>query len=521
MNHPEKTAKRTHYPGASKKLEILTKPGWLFLLLFTGFSFLLYFPVINRYFVSDDFKVLKRVCIDHIILIKMFFRPLSDLSIYMNYRQGGLEPIVFNSFNILIHGLNAFLLYRICFRFGRTWTTTQRVSFAGLASLFFLSYPFHNEAVVWLLGRGASMACLFALLGLVFFFEIKRPALRLFSVASCYFISLTAYESTIIFPFILVALVIREKEKFKTILVWCSSLIFTLAIHLMLRFIISGTLFGSYGEEFFESGWQRYLSNIAKVAGRLFLPPSGKSILLSILLILLIVLMLCYVSVNYLKIRNSFIGKDLILFLLLLAFACALPVISGISTQTSESDRMLYFPSVFLCMLGAYIPVFLIRNQKLKIIFVVFIFGYNIFFLEKNNQNWEKASLVTSSLMKILFSDSSNSKIFFINIPNEIEGAYVFRLGFKDALSLYGIDSAKAIPINYLERTASEKLSGKILPVYSGSKLFIPPAVSLIPDSSGKTLIYIHDQLKAVSRVTDKIYFWNKQTLESIPVSDQ
>jgi protein O-mannosyl-transferase len=516
MKETEKDTDLSYHRRVSNKA-ILTKPGWFPLFLFTATSFLLYLPVLNRYFVSDDFKVLRRVCFDHIIFIKGFFRPLSDLSIYMNYRLGGLEPEVFNSFNILIHGTNAFLLYRVCFRFGRSWSTTHQIYFAGITGFLFLTYPFHNEAVVWLLGRGASMACLFSLLGLLFFYEIKNPAFRRWAVAGCYFISLAAFESTIIFPLVLIPLLIREKEKSKNIMLWCFYLILGLSIHLILRFIISGTLFGSYGEEFLASGLQRYISNLAKVAGRLFLPPSENRFLLSALFILCISMIIYFLSKNYGKVRNIIFRKDLLLLLLLLAISCVIPVISGISTQTSESDRMLYFPSVFLCMAVGYIPVFLIKSKKLKIIFVIFILCYNVFFLERNNLNWKKASLVSFSIINTVLSDSTNPKIFFINIPNEIEGAYVFRLGFGDALLMNGKDSTKAVPVNYLTRMESEKFAGKILPVRSAAHLFIPPDVVLIQDSSQRTFIYAKNQLRAVTGISDKIYYWNRETLESIP----
>lgn len=193
-----------------------------------------------------------------------------------------------------------------------------------------------------------------------------------------------------------------------------------------------------------------------------------------------------------------------------------IPVLSAVSTQTSESDRMLYFPSVFLCMAGAYIPVFLIKNQKIKIIFIILTFCYNIFFLEKNNLNWKKASSLTSSILNKVFSDTTKSKIFFVNVPEEIEGAYVFRLGFKDALSLYGEDSTKAVVVNFLDRKTIEKLSGKIQPARSGETLLVPPFVSITSDSSGGIRIYVRKQIRAIGRTKDKIYFWNKQSLEPI-----
>src|SRR5450631_2244316 len=91
---------------------------WI-LFLFVGTSFIIYLPVIDRYFVSDDFNVLYRVCLEHTIFIKRFFRPLSDISIYLNYQLGGINPLVFNSFNMLINGINGWLVYMTCLSLGQ------------------------------------------------------------------------------------------------------------------------------------------------------------------------------------------------------------------------------------------------------------------------------------------------------------------------------------------------------------------------------------------------------------------
>jgi hypothetical protein len=516
MNESGKGVNISRPPAKPGESKAFAKPRLLLLFLFIAGSFLLYLPVINRFFVSDDFKVLKRVCLDHVILIKRFFRPLSDLSIYLNYRIAGLEPAVFNAFNILIHGINAFLLYRISFYFARSWDTRSGISFALLSSLLFLTYPFHNEGIVWLLGRGASMAALFCLLGLVFYYEIKNPSVGLLLISLCYFIGLSAYESAIVFPLIMVLLMIRENEKAARTVRYFLVLVLTLIMHLILRFFVAGTLTGSYGEAFLESGFIRYLSNIPKVAGRLFLPPSTNSRMLIVLLFLLSVALTVLILKNHRIIRKHFIGKDIRLLLSQLAISCLIPVISGVSTQTSETDRMLYFPSVFLCMAVSYIPLFLIGNSKIKIISILFLLSYNVFFLERNNLNWKSASSVTYAILTTPLSEPDGSRNFFINIPNEIDGAYVFRLGFEDALLLFGKDSTKLIPVNYLTRTVSEKLPHRIRPVYLRDTLFIPPETKLIPDSDGRILIFVREKLKAMSDIRDNLYFWNKGRLEPI-----
>jgi hypothetical protein len=78
------------------------------------------------------------------------------------------------------------------------WENEQNF-FAISSAVIFLSYPFHNEAVVWLLGRGASMACMFSLLSIISFYKIANRRLKRWMVCIGYFISMTAFESTVFF----------------------------------------------------------------------------------------------------------------------------------------------------------------------------------------------------------------------------------------------------------------------------------------------------------------------------------
>ncbi len=110
---------------------------------------------------------------------------------------------------------------------------------------------------------------------------------------------------------------------------------------------------------------------------------------------------------KYRRNRNISIGKDLLLLSFSVAITCVIPVVSGISTQTSESDRMLYFPSVFVCMVLAYITIYLVKSKKSRIVLVIFIISYNVFFLEKNNLNWRKASAASYSIINTILSDST------------------------------------------------------------------------------------------------------------------
>jgi hypothetical protein len=487
--------------------------------LFIIASFIIYLPVIDHYFVSDDFKVLYRVCLEQIIFIKRFFRPLSDFSIYLNYQWGGLNPRVFNSFNILIHGINGWLVYLTCLSLGHRLDKSGRMSFAIISSAVFLCYPFHNEGVVWMLGRGASLACLFSLLSVIGFYTVKNSNLQYCSVCLCYFISLSAFESTFFLPVIFILLLIFEEQKIRTIRNWGLVFIFTLSLHLIARYLISGSILGSYGNEFFHPRIRTIILNMPKVGGRLILPPSQNAILLLSLFIILTALAAFLIFRNFQKIRDTLPGRIFLFLLGMLFVSCVIPFITGISTQTSETDRILYFPSVFVSMIAGLL-VSRVKNSRFQWLAGVLIIFYSLFFLEKNNLNWKKASSVTYSMvakiLEISRMESNYGKVYFLNIPNEIDGAYVFRLGFTDALKLYGKDSGRFIAVNYLSRQELEKIKHYKPVNPETAEIILPPDIILKPDSSACKMIYDHEILKFTTRPGDGIFFWNADRLDSI-----
>src|SRR5450631_1599475 len=125
------------------------------LVFFCFASLLLFFPGVNRTFASDDFLVMKRVGLDKVIFIKGFFRPLSDITLYFNYLLGGFDPAGYYLLNIFMHGVSSFLLFRFCLRWKWADDEKDQRKYAALAALLFLCYPFHNESIVWVLGRAS------------------------------------------------------------------------------------------------------------------------------------------------------------------------------------------------------------------------------------------------------------------------------------------------------------------------------------------------------------------------------
>jgi hypothetical protein len=258
---------------------------------------------------------------------------------------------------------------------------------------------------------------------------------------------------------------------------------------------------------------------MAKVGGRLVLPPSKNPVLLSSLFFMLAAISGFYFFRNLQQIRHTRTGSLVYILTFMLVISCIVPVITGISTQTTESDRMLYFPSVFVCMIGGWLLIRIKKSGYRWLLFALII-SYNLFFLERNNLNWRRASTVTWSIMskiqELSRSEKQEGKVYFLNIPNEIKGAYVFRLGFSDALRLYGEDTSRFVAVNYLPRQDLDKITKKTELRPADGELHLPPDIVLIPDSSGCRHIYDHGKLIYAVRPGDRIYFCNPYQLESI-----
>ncbi|MEO5997863.1 MAG: hypothetical protein ABIN89_14050 [Chitinophagaceae bacterium] len=482
------------------------------LILYGVAGIILFIPIINKYFVSDDFIVLKRVCFDKTLWIQGFFRPLSDCSLYLNYLLGGFNPTGYNLLNILVHSINSYLLFIFCSKW--QWVTEHHLqrSYAVMASVLFLTYPFHNEAIVWTLGRGASLASTFGIGALIIVVSGWNIKSKVFAASLCYLIGLMAYESIIMLPLLIFILLIQQKTSSREYFIWTLCLLITCIVYLLLRYYLSGAIFGAYGEGLLKTTWTNYPANVLKVMGRLIIPPIKNSNLFLIISVVVGLITISVVLIIFIKLRKRIYNKYFTLRLLSM-FGCALvvPFLFAVSTRTSEGDRLLYFPSFFLCCYISFLLVRCIKKKSIRQIVFFCILLYNIVFLQLNNLNWFRAGVATHSIMQILKSDAVTNKIFIANLPNEINGAYIFRTGFKEALLINRIDTTKVVVLNRLSKEVSITLSGILKPIHKQSKLFIPPSLEIKTYGDASA-----DNIKKPGityftlPVASKLYYWNR-----------
>ncbi|MCX6646561.1 MAG: hypothetical protein NTY09_09410 [bacterium] len=92
--------------------------------------------------------------------IPEFFRPLGIISLRLDFIIWGDDPIGFHLTNLLLHSLNALLLFFLLRRFGLKQTGS------AVAAMLFALYPLNSEPVAWVSGRFDLLAATFTLLTL-------------------------------------------------------------------------------------------------------------------------------------------------------------------------------------------------------------------------------------------------------------------------------------------------------------------------------------------------------------------
>jgi hypothetical protein len=116
------------------------------------------------------------------------WQPLSWLSYALDYKAWGMNPQGWHAVNLLIHIVNAVLVYLLCLAFLKE--QRRRYATVALAALFWAVHPLRVEAVAWLSTRGYLLCGTFSLLTVLLYLravERKRyplAALICFALAT-------------------------------------------------------------------------------------------------------------------------------------------------------------------------------------------------------------------------------------------------------------------------------------------------------------------------------------------------
>jgi hypothetical protein len=288
--------------------------------------------------------------------------------------------------------------------------------------------------------------------------------------------------------------------------------------YLLIRFLLSGEITGNYGSRLSDNHFLQKCLNTGKVFGRLFLPGSEHQ---SLLTALTIVICFFTITITGFILRNknqSNANKSK--WIVLMAFALItllIPIAFGVSTRTSEGDRLLYFPSCFICMLLIAAILLIFKNASVRWLWFSGITIYFLCFLEINNMRWVKASKAAESILETV-RNRGTKNVILMNVPDELEGAFVFRNGLVKALEINKTDTSKVKIMNYLKRADYLK-TGQIIPVRMiDSTLIIYPEcmIALHGDQYIQLTNTQNNSSVSIRKDRNLLYYWNKEALIGI-----
>ncbi|WP_243371816.1 glycosyltransferase family 39 protein [Geotalea sp. SG265] len=137
--------------------------------------FAVYLPAISgNYNTIDDIHIISAYgtsgqrTLQQILLPanQFYYRPLIELTYYLDNIMWGLDPSFMHLENILIHALNVVLVYLLAAEVAAFFNGMNHLPF--ISALLFAIHPVHTEAISWIAGRTDPLAATFVLLSALF-----------------------------------------------------------------------------------------------------------------------------------------------------------------------------------------------------------------------------------------------------------------------------------------------------------------------------------------------------------------
>ncbi len=445
---------------------MLTKDirNYFFLLVFyIACSFIVYSNIINTFFLSDDFHILKTIVNNNFFDTALnsqqtFFRPLFYLSFFIDYELWNLNPSGYHITNILIHSLNSFLIFLITFiLLNKKQSPKKGWDLPIFSGLLFIFLPCHVEPVTFIGARADIIAALFCFSSFCAYLKYKQFENKFYLLISIllFICALFSKESAFSYPFVILSYeaycyIIQQdkKKKFMHIIYLPLTYCVTFLLYLCVRFAVLGTIIGGYG----RSGQNVHLNfdliqvskNIFIFLTRTFLPPMPTKtiailIFSGLLVLSILILLLIRYSKKFFQNREKKVIPKIFYFLIPAYFVLLIPVInlSGITLLDLRAERVLYLPSAFATIFIIYLYKFIIHNKKYLYIFFTSLLLLNGIILYRSNEHYRKASIISKSILNSIQKLSKVDRLYIINLPDQINGAYTFRTGIKEAISLF------------------------------------------------------------------------------------
>ncbi len=379
-----------------------------------------------------------------------FFRPLLSLSLIIDHALWNLNATGYHTTNIVFHSINSFLVFLVALLLLNTSQLHEKRiwNLAFLSGFIFLIHPSHTESVAWISGRTDVVATFFCLLSFYIYLLYKQYAKAVYIPISIFLFlcSLLSKESVIAYPLVILVYEVytytvegttgrkRTSILYLPLLYGCA-----LVLYLSMRFIVIGTIIGGYGGGLVHLNVHpvRMLKHIVTYSTRALLPPIPH---MTIAILIFAGSLLAVTLLILRSVRKGLLQTPSIIYFLVAAFIVSLiPVLNlRISLVTTQGERFIYLPSFFYSILMVVVLGYIFQKKKyfsIAFIFLLLFYGVSIY---SSNKNWREAGTISKDILYSLKTMERTERLFIINLPDHINGAYIYRNGIVEALNLFG-----------------------------------------------------------------------------------
>lgn len=339
--------------------------------------------------------------------------------------------------SIVFHLLNTLIATRLLTLLISTYLLNYEISQSNNLHLvfvvFFLFTPVHSEPVNYILAQGILIFSVFALLSLFFLLlSLTGKRRNLIMSLLCFAASLLCYEISWVLPLCILVLIWflpgKGSVNLKKHLIVMLSFFAMLLIWLLIKhWFISKSLVADYESlslksidalKFFRNGLILFIRN--------FIPPFSNTIVF-------VAVSVCTGIVLLIILYKAFkLNKTVFKFLLFLLFLTSLSVVPaclfGIDSHDTESERYVYFSSVFAMMFLAVAVNTIIEKAAVRKIVTVIISMVFILQLFNSINDYRQAGNFSKNYLALLAAEVKGAqKVFVINQPSQYKGALMLR----------------------------------------------------------------------------------------------
>ena len=415
--------------------------GWL--PAFVVAAVCLYGPALQLGLLSDDYS-LRAMAQSGALGIGSgwFFRPL-PLALWRPLLAVTNSPVPLHALNIVLHGLNAFLVGVLGVRLG----IRRAAALAGAA--LFLTFPAAPEAVAWASGIQEVLVTALTLGAVLVASGEIRSGWRMVGACALLALALGSKETAICIP-ALIAICWLAPSRMRHLRDWrlYVAVVTVTAIYTVFRVRLGlGTGYLTAPSRYF------FKQMISMTFGTLATPwRSPTSPVAQWLALVAVVALTLLLSHTFLTSRRTDVPFHRAVRLALWALAAVAPVFTYffISPQL-EGSRYVYLAECGWALLAADLMRTAADRVAWRELAFVCATGAAIFVstitLERELGIWRRAA----DLRDRVLTDARTSIVkgrcevaHFVDVPDSVEGAYVFRNGFREALGSPAADAARA-----------------------------------------------------------------------------